>query len=194
MEELIQAKDDDEKTMLLKFRDLLNEKKVKIREQQKIIASTRTDAGTNSSQTPQPPQQTSPQLPQTSLPSRGRKAAQSRSSKRKQPAAVVEESSDEDAEPMDVDKVKEEEETDKGMETDGATASTASDEEDEAPAQNANATNAATSLQQQTPLSKKPQGQPPPKRALPFTKAKSKASEASRQATGDSETESDDEL
>ncbi|RDA93813.1 hypothetical protein CP533_6363 [Ophiocordyceps camponoti-saundersi (nom. inval.)] len=40
LEGLIEAKKEDETALLLKFRDLLNEKKVKIREQQSIIAST----------------------------------------------------------------------------------------------------------------------------------------------------------
>uniref|UniRef100_A0A8H7NLK1 Uncharacterized protein n=1 Tax=Bionectria ochroleuca TaxID=29856 RepID=A0A8H7NLK1_BIOOC len=46
LDELIKAKDEDETALLFKFRDLLNEKKVKIREQQKVIESapvTRVD-------------------------------------------------------------------------------------------------------------------------------------------------------
>ncbi|RCI17154.1 hypothetical protein L249_2362 [Ophiocordyceps polyrhachis-furcata BCC 54312] len=39
LEALMQAKKEDEAALLLKFRDLLNEKKIKIREQQAIIAS-----------------------------------------------------------------------------------------------------------------------------------------------------------
>ncbi|PHH89704.1 hypothetical protein CDD83_5455 [Cordyceps sp. RAO-2017] len=40
LEELVQAKQDDETALLLKCRDLLNEKKAKIREQQKTIAAS----------------------------------------------------------------------------------------------------------------------------------------------------------
>ena len=39
MDDLVQAKQEDETALLQKFQGLLNEKKVKIREQQKVIAS-----------------------------------------------------------------------------------------------------------------------------------------------------------
>ncbi|GAO14268.1 uncharacterized protein UV8b_08133 [Ustilaginoidea virens] len=45
LEELIRAKQEDELELLQKFRSLLNEKKVKIREQQKIITELSVNAG-----------------------------------------------------------------------------------------------------------------------------------------------------
>ena len=45
LDELIQAKNDDETVLLQKFRELLNEKKLKIREQQKIISVASSSAG-----------------------------------------------------------------------------------------------------------------------------------------------------
>ncbi|KAH9893660.1 hypothetical protein F4778DRAFT_290025 [Xylariomycetidae sp. FL2044] len=43
LEELIVAKEEDENQLLEKFRDLLNEKKVKIRQQQRLLASASVD-------------------------------------------------------------------------------------------------------------------------------------------------------
>ncbi|KAI0125011.1 hypothetical protein BJ170DRAFT_597856 [Xylariales sp. AK1849] len=45
LEELIKAKEDDETQLLEKFRDLLNEKKLKIRQQQRLLASADVDPG-----------------------------------------------------------------------------------------------------------------------------------------------------
>ncbi|KAI5918996.1 hypothetical protein F4810DRAFT_531195 [Camillea tinctor] len=44
LDELIQAKDEHETELLEKFRDLLNEKKVKIRQQQRLLASASIDS------------------------------------------------------------------------------------------------------------------------------------------------------
>lgn len=185
LEELLKAKDEDETALLLKFRDLLNEKKVKIREQQKIIASNPTTVAAASP----------PPVSQTALPERSRKAAKSRPTKRKAPVAVAEEdSSDDGFEAMEVDKAikNEPEETDKGTDTDG-TASTASDE-DEAAGESASGANTAASSQRPKSPPKKVAAQPPPKRSLPFTKEKRKPAVTAAPAGGESETESDDEL
>lgn len=184
LDELIRAKEEDETVLLLKFRDLLNEKKVKIREQQKIITSNPINDVTVSP----------PSLSQTALPERSRKADKSRSAKRKAPANVIEEDSSEDGfEPMEVDKVKTEpEETDKGDETDG-TASTASDEDGPAARSVSEANTAASSQRQKSPP-KKAAAQAPPKRNLPFVKDKTKPAVALPPAAAGSETESDDEL
>lgn len=191
LDEMIRVKDEDETAMLQKFRDLLNEKKVKIREQQKIIADGSVRAVLSSSQS----QQASQNPPQTSLPSRGRKPQQSRTSKRKQPAVVQEESSDDGFEPMEVDKIKEEEETANELDSD-ATASVDSEDENGEPPKSPDQINTATSSQHRDPSPrKKKQATPPPKRALPFVKDKSKPVPAPvASPTGDSETDSDDEL
>ena len=185
LEELIKAKEEDETALLLKFRDLLNEKKVKIREQQKIIASKPTNVGAASP----------PPASQTALPERSRKADKSRSAKRKAPAVPIEEdSSDDSFEPMEVDKAvkTEPEETDKETDTDG-TASTAGDEE-EAAGGIASGANTAASAQRQKSPPKKAAAQPPPKRSLPFAKDKTKPTAAAVSAAEGSETESDEEL
>ena len=43
LDELIKTKEEDETELLEKFRDLLNEKKVKIRQQQRLLASANVD-------------------------------------------------------------------------------------------------------------------------------------------------------
>ena len=189
LEELIKAKSEDETTLLMKFRDLLNEKKVKIREQQKVIASSNTaaaegDGGGNA-------ESSGPSA--TVIPERSRKAQQSRSTKRKAANTVVDDSSDDGFEPMEVDKVKSEpEETDRADDTED-TASTASDDEDKPASKEAPRPNTATAEPNKT----QPKGKaadPPPKRSLPFAKSKPKTAPATAPADAGSETESDDEL
>jgi hypothetical protein len=183
LEELIKAKDEDETSLLLKFRDLLNEKKIKIREQQKIIASKQLKDEVTASP---------PRPSQIAIPERSRKADTSRRAKRKAPVAVEEDSSD-GFEPMEVDKVKtEQEDTDRETETDG-TASTASDD-DEPAGEGVSEANTAASSQQNKSAPKKGAAQPPPKRSLPFVKSKTKPAPGPAAGAAGSETESDDEL
>lgn len=80
LEDLIQAKDKDETALLEKFRDLLNEKKVRIREQQRLLASAEVD----------PDKLVNTGASQTTV----RKAKASRSSKRKIKPESSEESDD----------------------------------------------------------------------------------------------------
>ncbi|KAG9258077.1 uncharacterized protein F5Z01DRAFT_316641 [Emericellopsis atlantica] len=195
VEELIQAKQEDETVLLMKFRDLLNEKKVKIREQQKVIAALPSSAGSASQQPSQPSQPT--------LPQRGRKTQTSRATKRKAAAPIVEEESDDGFESIEIDKVKTEptepqdpEETEKDTESD-ATASTASDGEPapgpsgvpsgKAPKSQPLATGGSSAAAQQ----QKKSAQPPPKRSLPFTAKKPTPAVPGGEG---SETASDDEL
>ncbi|KAI6779833.1 uncharacterized protein J7T54_003757 [Emericellopsis cladophorae] len=196
VEELIKAKQEDETVLLMKFRDLLNEKKVKIREQQKVIATLPSSAGSASQQPSQPSQPTQPQP--------GRKTQTSRAIKRKAAAPIVEEESDDGFESMEIDKIKTEpsepqdpEETEKGTESD-ATASTASDGKP-APRPLRAASSKASKSQplategesSATAQQQRKSAQPPPKRSLPFTAKKP----APAVPVGEgSETASDDEL
>lgn len=182
LDELITAKAEDETALLAKFRDLLNEKKVKIRQQQKIIASSSKDAGSQSAS--QPARGASQEESHT--------AGKSRAGKRKaQEAAIKEEdrSSDDGFEPMEVEGDKpasDPEDTDREAETD-ATASTASDDED--------AQEPTPSVAPKQPPAKQAKSQPPPPRSLPFAKAKPQAAAPKAPVGGaDSETDSDDEL
>ncbi|KAK7417139.1 hypothetical protein QQX98_004742 [Neonectria punicea] len=202
LEELIQAKDEDETALLRKFRDLLNEKKVKIREQQQVLAAGSFNAShPGSSQPSQMKQEGEPAVPAKST----RKAGRSRTTKRKTPASkrVEEEDSDEDApvQAMDVDVKQEVEDTDPGETTD-ATASVTSDDDDEdansndedegGPSSKTAKTASKSQAESQEIPTKKATRQPPPRRDLPFNNKPTKPAPAS--VAGESETDSDDEL
>lgn len=73
LEELIEAKKADETELLEKFRDLLNEKKVKIREQQRMLMAN--DVDVSGFIKPEPKSQSQPKIPETT---KGRKPKPSR--------------------------------------------------------------------------------------------------------------------
>ncbi|KAH8706643.1 hypothetical protein BGZ61DRAFT_450252 [Ilyonectria robusta] len=195
LEELIQAKDKDETVLLQKFRDLLNEKKVKIREQQQVLATSSFNAShPGSSQPSQPPAPTRAAEPAKPA----RKAGQSRTTKRKTPPSkMVKEESEDDAgvQAMDVDVKEEVEDTDPGNTTE-ATASGASDEDeddnndddddDDPPTNTMESTSQRRAEPQKLPA-KKGTDAPPPRRDLPFNNKPALA-------PAGSETDSDDEL
>ncbi|KAF4344037.1 mitotic apparatus p62 [Fusarium beomiforme] len=194
LEELIKAKDEDETALLRKFRDLLNEKKVKIREQQQVLAAISQNSSMAGSS--QPPHAVEAEVEQPKPRKPAHQAGKSRASKRKAPASRrVEESDDDDAaDTMEVDLKQEAEDTDPRNTTE-ATASVDSDDgEDDgsvgpsSPAQNE--AQAAVSQEQSPP---KKREEPPPPRALPFESKKSEKGTPAPTAVG-SETESDDEL
>jgi hypothetical protein len=194
LEELIAAKEEDETAMLYKFRDLLNEKKLKIREQQKAIDSQLLGQKMSSATVDM---STAPLPPQTK-----KKAGASRPTKRKaQSSAVTEDTPESDeTESMDVDKVKEEENDDEesGGETQTeSVASTDDDSEDDndvASRSHASSFNKPAQAEPPAPAGKKAAAQPPPKRSLPFAKSKPHAAAAQNKKGAESETDSDDEL
>lgn len=201
--------------MLHKFRDLLNEKKIKIREQQKIIATASVDAAGVESEKPSPE------------PPRGKErvAGKSRPSKRKAPAQDAEEDgeSSDGFEKMDVSPAAQEQKgtaaqlSDEERQTSGGETETASEEDEQGdddedmegeeqprkakPATRAAAQSSASQSQSrsqstsQSTASKKGE-EPPAKRELPFGRKRAeppKKEAPPAQAEG-SETESDDEL
>ncbi|KAF7559735.1 hypothetical protein G7046_g4441 [Stylonectria norvegica] len=184
LEELLQAKAEDETALLQKFRDLLNEKK-----------GSFNVSHPGSSQ----PSQPAPSQP-------ARKAGKSRTTKRKAPVTtkIEEDSEDGGVQAMEVDDIKHEaEETDPGDTTE-ATASAASDDDDNDDgaglAEPLQDTRGARSMpnraaaSQKTPP-KKAAEPPPPPRALPFAAKKpSTRSAPAPAAPAGSDTESDDEL
>lgn len=190
IEELLRAKDEDETALLRKFRDLLNEKKVKIREQQQVLAKASFNASHPGSQ--QPPAQYSAQssAPSVEPAKPARKAGKSRATKRKEPASRrVEESEDEAPVAMDVDIKEESEDTDPGNTTEGtasAGSDTDGDDEDEgdvagvAPPTTTAGTAEATEM-------------PPARRELPFNNKPARPTPVHTAPT-ESETDSDDEL
>lgn len=207
LSELIQAKEDDEAELLEKFRDLLNEKKVKIRQQQRIIASAASNG--NPMARSQPSQPSQPSLA-AQRPERTHAPRPSRASKRKAAAAVEDQSdSDDGFERMDavedsgkaaVAEVGSDAETNQQTTEDEATASGAEDEAEmpaeAVPARSAGGTRMhqppAGNTRQQTAVAKNEE--PPPKRDLPFANKKAAKPSLAQAAPVGSDTESDDEL
>ncbi|KAK1251096.1 hypothetical protein MKX07_005651 [Trichoderma sp. CBMAI-0711] len=203
LDELVTSKQEDETALLMKFRDLLNEKKVKIREQQKILA-------TGSFQNSQPASQRAPQQVESG-PSRAPAPSRPRKRKVESPRRDADEAEEDDE--MELDNIKVEPQSSDREDTPEDTASTASEDEDEGDDPDNNAGSARSggrskptpkaaskaaakappkATPKAPPPSKKADEQPPAPRHLPFTRnakaAPAKAPEA------DIETESDDEL
>jgi hypothetical protein len=189
LEELIEAKKADESELLVKFRDLLNEKKVKIREQQRLLMANNVDSEERGA-APSPRRV----VRQTG---KGHVPKPSRASKRKavepepeeEPVRVPGREDDEEndeLEKMEVDKRHGEEDSEADRTTDGGddeeTGSEPDDDDDEPPAAN---TRHASQRKAETP---------PPPRALPFNQRKAAAKPTANPEPAGSETESDDEL
>nr|XP_036585951.1 mitotic apparatus protein p62-like protein [Colletotrichum truncatum]KAF6796142.1 mitotic apparatus protein p62-like protein [Colletotrichum truncatum] len=198
LDELVAAKEADESELLEKFRDLLNEKKVKIRQQQRILASASVDPERLAS--PAVKQEDPAQEPNLSSSGTVRAAGKSRATKRKAaPAPVDDDDSDEEFEKMDVDAAMEPapELSDQQRDTTEDEDETASEEEEDGdspvevpPAKQAPPKKSAQSHEKPGPATKEA---PPPKRALPFARKKQAPAKPSP-PPADSETESDDEL
>ncbi|KAK1998361.1 hypothetical protein LX36DRAFT_670288 [Colletotrichum falcatum] len=179
---LLAAKEADESELLEKFRDLLNEKKVKIRQQQKLLASASVEPD---------------KLAQVQAAGRGHTAAESRPAKRKTAPAPVngDSSSDEGFEKMDVEPAPED--SDQQRDTTEGEDETASEDDDDEPAAPAAPASKKSHVSVET---SQPKGQvtaaqkeaPPVRRELPFAKKRA-APKAPPPPVG-SETESDDEL
>jgi hypothetical protein len=197
LEDLIKAKCDDETMLLRKFRDLLNEKKIKIREQQQALAALA--ANPSMAGQSQPSQAVEVEVDQLKPKKPSRQAAKSRPAKRKAPATRRVEESEDDAgvDTMDVDVKQEPDDTDPGNTTE-ATASVDSDDNEDDAVSDTSAVAHLKSSQQiygststaasQEKAPAKAAEKPPPPRALPFATKKTAPTPA-----GD-ETESDDEL
>lgn len=190
LDELVAAKEADESELLEKFRDLLNEKKVKIRQQQKLLASASVE-----------PEKLAQVQQSSQAAVRGHAAAKSRPGKRKTAPAPVDDadSSEESEGKMDVDEVKEQaaDLSDQQRDTTEDEDETASeDDDDEEPAAPALSKHTRSQLSPPpkpkaaaTPAKKEA---PPAKRELPF--ARKKAAPKAPPPPAGSETESDDEL
>ncbi|KAI0162858.1 hypothetical protein BJ166DRAFT_280054 [Pestalotiopsis sp. NC0098] len=129
LEDLLKAKDDDERQLLEKFRDLLNEKKLKIRQQQRLLASAEVD----------PEKLQNVGASQTTL----RKAKASRDGKRKATEEQEDDVSDDGFDKMDVDssaKVKDESDSEAENRDDPEDHQTTEDEVDDATASEADDT------------------------------------------------------
>lgn len=192
--ELTQLKIDSENALLEKFSLLLNEKKSKIRDQQRLLASAVVDPAKVAA------------LEAQRSEARSRSPGPSRHGKRK--AAKVEEESDDDAfEKMDVDGPKDggksdsEEEREQQQTPDQSTED--EDSEEEQPTRSQRSTRAVSpASKQKTAVKAATQTQPPvletlpPKRELPFAKKKAVTPEPepAPEPAAESETEDEDEL
>ena len=179
LDELIEAKKAEDAELLEKFRDLLNQKKVKIREQQRVLATASIN-----------PEKLAASQAASQKEAKSRAPRPSRASKRKAAAVPIDESDDDGFEAMDVDKIKKESSSDSeqgGRTTDAETDADATASEDEA-------------YEEAPAMKPVAVEQPPPTRELPFATKKSKepparvAPQPSTSTAVGSETESDDEL
>ncbi|KAL2759679.1 hypothetical protein ACRALDRAFT_1079302 [Sodiomyces alcalophilus JCM 7366] len=211
--ELVEAKHADEQAMLERFRDLLNEKKVKIREQLRLLADATVVPDVLAGS------QRSDGIKSES--GKGHVAERSRPTKRKVSAEkeLADDDDDDDddesgrLEKMDVDSTArtparetsddQRDTTDGGTEAETETASEGGDEDESegegekrAP-QSQKATSSRQSASQQQFQDSKPSSQkdkaPPPRRDLPFLRKKAEKKKTTPPPAG-SETESDDEL
>lgn len=205
LEELIEAKKSNETELLEKFRDLLNEKKVKIREQQRLLMANDVDVDGGTLPVKQSQSQPARDVLKTT---KAHVPKQSRKSKRKaatpepepepSPPAEIPESDDE-LERMEVDKKHGEEDSENDDTTeDGDADATASEDEDadDAPAPGSKR---VTRKDIEKPpsantrhASQTQPDEPPPPRKLPFNQKKP-AAKRDPEPEG-SETDSDDEL
>lgn len=167
MDELVKAKAEDETQLLEKFRDLLNEKKVKIRQQQRLLASAEVNPE---------------KLAKVggSLDKQKHVAQASRPSKRKVKKEV--ESSDDGFEKMDVD---EKDQDDSSVEPD------AEGHGDTTPDDTPSGTDTDDDDEPAPPAQSNVEA-PPPRRNLPFMK--NKPSAPPPKPVDNDETESDEEL
>ncbi|KAK8146780.1 hypothetical protein G3M48_002589 [Beauveria asiatica] len=191
LEELLKAKDEDETALLQKFRDLLNEKKVKIREQQKVLAS-----GSFSAPKQEEPREPCPESePDGALETktRGRKPAATRARKRKAAAPAKEESDEEDVAGEQSPIKSEPEDTDDGQTTEATASVDGDSDDDEEMADNGGDGAAAPPPPRESSPPKKTAA-PPPKRALPFANRKPKDAPKPVAQAGGADTDSDDEL
>lgn len=187
LNEFIEAKKADEAGLMEKFRDLLNEKKVKIREQQRLLSSAPRARSPQEEKEVAPAEGRSPDI-KIEDEARGHRPVPSRRSKRKT-VTPKEDSSDDEFEKMEVDEQNDaparnsddDRTTEMGSDED-VTAS--EDDEGEPPTTRAGASQSTSGERNEAP---------PPKRELPFaTKKNAKANTPPKPA--ESETESDDEL
>ena len=187
LDDFIKTKNETEAAMLQHFMALLNEKKRKIRDQSRLLAGAKVDESVGIA------------VQSTRRETKPRKAGGSRLSKRKAPAqaAEPEDELDSDSDQMEIDQAKDEEQA-----SDEATPDPSDDETDEEdtilPVREK--LSARTSSSSVVPAAKeeaKSDGNPPPKRELPFgrpgTRSKQTTKEPSPPAGEEDDTE-DEEL
>lgn len=182
--ELVKLKNDNEDQLLEKFALLLNEKKLKIRDQQRLLASTNVDPARL-------------EAVEETREVRAHSAGPSRKGKRKAKDPVQESGeSDGGFEKMEVDEAANESEQEQAQTPDDSTADESEEEAPQAPPTKKLASHTGNTSENDAGSSSKPPPEelvPPPKRVLPFGKKPTRTAKAAPVVDG-SETESDDEL
>jgi hypothetical protein len=189
--DLVKAKEENDNAMLQKFAELLNEKKLKIRDQQRLLATAKVD--------PKAAAKVQATREDSTTRSTSRKPGPSRMSKRKAnwKSPVVESGSEDDFEQMQVDeKVKEE----AAREEDAPEASTPDRSEDETEDEDEEMAPAPTMTMSSKPVELAPRSRkleqtpevPPPRRELPFGKVNTRGQKAAPPPVEDDDDETED--
>jgi hypothetical protein len=200
LDDFIKTKNDTETAMLQQFMELLNEKKMKIRDQSRLLAGAKVDKSAGKSslailRSPDVSNTTSAANVQSARDTtKTRKPGASRTSKRKAPAqaASPDLAPDSDSDQMEIDQAKTEEQDDDEApepvtpeQSDNET-----DEEDEpAPQTRARSSEPTSAVAQGEAMGKK--GVPPP-RALPFSKLPDRRKEVGKSAPVAADDEDDE--
>ncbi|KAF2491575.1 hypothetical protein BU16DRAFT_122420 [Lophium mytilinum] len=193
LDDLVKAKEENDNAMLQKFTELLNEKKMKIRDQQRLLAGAKVD--------PKAAVTVEATREDSKSKSKSRKPAPSRTSKRKAngTARVVESESEGEFEQMQVDEteVKAEQEREEDM----PEATTPDRSDDETEDEEGDVGEASTSTQPSKPVelatrtASKPEQTPelpPPRRELPFAKAKTRGQKVAPPPVEDEDDDTED--
>jgi hypothetical protein len=203
LDDFIKTKNEAETAMLQQFMKLLNEKKRKIRDQSRLLATAKVDTSVGELHRSTAVRKsltqydTATTVQSTRQDTKPRKAGTSRQSKRKAPAPVVEAElkSEPDSDQMEIDQAKEEE-----QDSDEAPAATpdASDdetdgEEDAAPTRRAKSSETlrASSVAKASKEEEKATGNPPPKRELPFGRRPTRSKQPEKHPSPAAEDEDD---
>ncbi|KAF2250491.1 hypothetical protein BU26DRAFT_264273 [Trematosphaeria pertusa] len=201
LDDFIKTKTETETAMLQQFMELLNEKKRKIRDQSRLLATAKVDKSAATT------------IKSTREETKPRRAGASRASKRKAPAKAPEPEEPEqlsDADQMEIDQAKAEEQDDE--EEPEAVTPDRSDEETEAEEEGAEGAVASSALQTRDRSSETAQSQstvaqppkdapseaggPPPQRELPFGRPAMRSKPPEKKpppATADEDEETEDE-
>lgn len=202
LDDFVKTKNETEVAMLQQFMELLNEKKRKIRDQSRLLATAKVDSSVGESHCATAvvksltQHDTATAVQPTRQDAKPRKAGTSRQSKRKAPAQTAEADlkSEPDSDQMEIDQAKEEEQ--EGDEAPAATPDPSDDETDAeeivAPSVRAKSeTLRASSIAKTSKEEVHSDGNPPPKRELPFGRPATRSKRPEKQPSPAAEDEDD---
>jgi hypothetical protein len=204
LDDFIKTKNEAETEMLQQFMELLNEKKKKIRDQGRLLATVKVDSSVGKS-TRQPVNRhwhvsTATVVQSTRQEAKPRKADASRKSKRKAPAQAAEADikPESDSDQMEIDQAEAEEQQDSD-EMPAATPDPSDDETDEEDSAvssaraKSSATLRASSVAKASKEEVRIDGKPPPQRELPFGRPATRSRQPKKQPAPAAEEDEDTE-